>query len=368
MSTGALDAALNGATVLVTGGAGFVGSRVAISLARDAPSARIVAVDTLRRRGTELHLPLLAEAGVRFEHGDVRVADDVLAAAKGCHVLIDCSAEVAASAGYHDSPHRVLQTNLLGTINCLEAARHNGARVVFLSTSRVYPIEPLNGIAVTSEPTRWAIAADQPQDGVSQAGVTERFTLAGARTLYGATKLASELLLCEYGALYGLQYVVNRFGVIAGPGQMGREEQGVFTLWVARHHFGGTLTYRGWGGDGRQVRDLLHVDDATRLIQMQLTQWDRVNGRTYNAGGGRASNVSLCELTELCRTVTGRRLAVGSDPETNPWDVRVYVTDHTTLTRDTGWEPTHDPSAIVHDIHRWMSARHDALAPLFAGR
>lgn len=356
---------LSGATVLVTGGAGFVGSWIAAALAREARGARVVAFDNLRRRGVETHVPALEAAGVRFVHGDVRNADDVADATADCDLIIDCSAEASASAGYVDSPHRVVQTNLIGTIHCLEKARRHRSRVVYFSTSRVYPIERINRIAVVEEPTRWTIAPDQPQDGVSRDGVDERFTLDGVRTLYGATKLASELLLREYAAMYGLPYVINRFSVIAGPGQMGREEQGVFALWMARHHFGGALTYRGWGGHGKQVRDLLHVEDVWRLVRLQLTQWDRVDGKTYNAGGGRSGSVSLREATELCRTLTGRRIEIGSEAGTHPSDVRLYLTDHAAVSRDTGWQPTYDPRAIFEDLHNWMASNHDCLAPVF---
>jgi CDP-paratose 2-epimerase len=362
-----VDAALNGATVLVTGGAGFVGSWIARALATHAPSARVVAFDNLRRRGAELHVPELEAHGVRFVHGDVRSADDVMSAVDECNLIVDCSAEASASAGYSDPPHRVVQTNLVGTIHCLEKARRHRARVVFLSTSRVYPIARINRIAVREAPTRWTISDEQSETGVSPNGIGEGFSLDGTRTLYGATKLASELLLAEYASMYGFSFGVNRLGVVAGPGQMGREEQGVFALWMARHHFGGRLMYRGWNGQGKQVRDLLHVDDLWQLLALQLSGWDRVQGRTYNVGGGPAVSLSLLEATDLCRAITGRTIEIGSEPATHPSDVRLYVSDHAAVTRDTGWKPSYDPRAILVDLHTWMDRQHDRLAPIFAG-
>jgi len=362
-----VTAALDGATVLVTGGAGFVGSWIAAAMARDVPSARVVAFDNLRRRGAELHLAALHDRGVRFVHGDVRNADDVMSAVEECDLIVDCSAEAAASAGYDESPHRVVQTNLVGTINCLEKARRHRARVIFLSTSRVYPIARLNDIAVVEETTRWTIAPEQRAAGISPRGISEEFALDGNRTLYGATKLASEMLLAEYAAMYGFSYVINRLGVVAGPGQMGREEQGVFALWMARHHFGGRLVYRGWGGGGKQVRDLLHVEDVWQLLRRQLHAWDRVSGRTYNVGGGSGVSLSLLEATDLCRGITGRTIEIGSDAATHPSDVRLYVTDHGAATRDTGWKPSYDPRSILADLHAWMERDHDRLARIFAG-
>lgn len=359
---------IDGGSILVTGGAGFVGTHLAIALAGALPRSRVVAFDSLCRRGSDLNVPRLQASGVSFVRGDVADLEALTNAATGCRLLVECAAEASASAGYGRSPRAVTTTNVIGMLNCLEVARTTGAAFVFLSTSRVYPIEALNAIAVTAQPTRWTISPEQRQPGVSGAGISEQFTLSGIRTLYGATKLASELLLAEYGAMYDLPYVINRFGVITGPGQMGAEEQGVFALWVARHHFSLPLTYRGWGGDGRQVRDLLHVDDVSRLILCQLEQWNRVAGRTYNVGGGAASTLSLVETTALCREITGREVPVGSEPATHPSDVRLYVTDNGAVARDTGWQPTHDPRAILEDIHQWIRANDEQLAPVFRGR
>jgi CDP-paratose 2-epimerase len=202
--------------------------------------------------------------------------------------------------------------------------------------------------------------------GVSPAGINEAFPLDGVRSLYGATKLASELLLQEYGAMYGLRFVINRLGVITGPGQMGKEEQGVFALWIARHYFGGELTYRGWGGAGKQVRDLVHVQDVWQLVRGQLTQWDRVNGRTYNVGGGTDVSLSLCETTALCRDIVGRKIPIYSDLATHASDVALYCTDYSRLTADTGWRPSWQPSAILADMFEWLQREESQLAPIFS--
>ncbi len=361
----ALADRLQGATVLVTGGAGFVGAHVACAVAREAPGAQVIAVDNLRRRGSELNLPRLAEHGVAFVHGDVRNASDLELGGREIHWLIECSAEPSVLAGRRTPPDYVVQTNLGGTVNCLEIARRHRARVVFLSTSRVYAIAALNRIAVVERETRFDIAAQQSEPGVSVDGVRENFSLDGSRSLYGATKLASELLLHEYGALYGIEYVVDRLGVISGPGQMGLEEQGVFAFWMARHYFGGGLTYKGWGGAGKQVRDLLHVEDVWQLVRRQIERWDDVRGRTYNAGGGAEISLSLSETTRLCQEIAGRRIPIGSTPDTDPSDVRLYATDNSAITHDTGWRPERSPAAILADIHAWMHANERELRPVF---
>jgi CDP-paratose 2-epimerase len=358
---------LNGATVVVTGGAGFIGAHVATSVRRDAPGATVIALDNLRRRGSELNLARLGEHGVEFVHGDVRNADDISLPGREIDFLIECSAEPSVLASRR-SPGYVIQTNLVGTANCLDLARRHDARVLFLSTSRVYPIALLNGIQVVEGEARFAIAPEQTLDGVTLDGVSERFPLHGARSMYGATKLASELLIAEYGASYGLQYVIDRFGVVAGPGQMGTGEQGVFTYWMARHYFGGELTYRGWGGTGKQVRDLLHVEDLWQLLRQQIERWDHVQGRTYNAGGGAAVSLSLREATRLCQAIAGRQLPMHGHADSDPSDVRIYQTDHRAVTADTGWQPSRNASAILSDTYSWIRDNETRLAPVFRER
>jgi CDP-paratose 2-epimerase len=290
--------------VVITGGAGFIGANVAIGLALRHPAWDITALDNLRRRGAELNLPRLREADVSFLHGDVRVLDDLLATGE-LDVLVECSAEPSALAGVDGSPDYVVQSNLVGAYNCLELARRRQAYLLFLSTSRVYPIAGIESLALEETDSRFELAAEQSLDGVSRAGIAENFPLAGARTIYGATKLSAELLIEEYRAAYGLRALVDRCGVIAGPWQMGKVDQGVFTYWMLAHHFGQPLRYIGFGGSGKQVRDLLHVEDLVDLLALQLEDPEHWDGVTVNVGGGRPCSLSLLETTALCAEITG---------------------------------------------------------------
>jgi len=312
--------------ILVTGGAGFVGANVAIALAGRFPGRTIVAFDNLSRRGSELNLPRLREAGVTFVHGDIREQADLLAL-EPVEAIVECSAEPSVLAGVGGSPDYLVRTNLLGAYHCLELARRDAAQVVFLSTSRVYPVRALLDIRLEETETRFEIAAEQELPGVSERGISERFPLEGARTLYGATKLAAELLVTEYAEVYGLKTVVDRFGVIAGPWQMGKVDQGVFTYWMLAHHFGEPLRYLGFGGRGKQVRDLVHVEDVVDLVAEQLEHPDRWAGVTANAGGGREVSLSLRETTELCADITGNRVEVVEDGTDRPGDVPLYLSD-----------------------------------------
>lgn len=351
--------------LLITGGAGFVGSSLALAFRADHPTARIIAFDNLRRRGSELTLPRLAAAGIEFIHGDVRNPTD-LAGVGPFDALIECSAEPSVHAGYGEGPDYVVETNLMGTFHCLEAARRSNALVLFLSTSRVYPIAGLRALPVAAKATRLALPPEAEGPGWSAAGIGMDFPMGGSRSLYGATKLASEHLAEEYSALYGLGVVVNRCGVLAGPGQMGKVDQGFMALWCARHLFGGTLSYSGFGGQGLQVRDVLHVADLYRLLARQLVSLKPGSYRLFNAGGGAGNAVSLAELTGLCAHAAGRQIHIGSQPETRAADIPWYVTDNAAVSAATGWKPLIGVSALVYDVFAWLRRDRAALEPIFA--
>lgn len=347
--------------VLITGGAGFVGSNLAVHLARRHPDWSVTALDNLHRTGSDLNLGRLEEAGVSFVRGDVREPAD-LAAVPGPDAIVECSAEPSVMSGVDGSTSYLVHTNLTGAYNCLELARERGARMVFLSTSRVYPVAGLLELELEETPTRFELAAGQPVAGVSAAGISESMPLSGARTLYGTTKLAAELLIEEYRAAFGLSAVVDRFGVIAGPWQMGKVDQGVFTHWMLSHHFGLPLSYIGFGGAGKQVRDLIHVDDAVELIEQQLLDPEGWDGATVNVGGGRVGSLSLLETTEACRRLTGREVEIGSDPSTRAGDVPLYVSDCAALYDRTGWRPSRDPETVLADIAEWIARDEERLA------
>ncbi len=346
--------------ICITGGAGFVGSNLGLAFQRSSERFRVTALDNLKRRGSELNLERLRGAKIPFVHGDIRNAED-LEALPEFDLLIDCSAEPSVHAGATGSPRGVLNTNLLGTLNCLEVAANRGAAFLFLSTSRVYPIEPINGLPYVENEARFEWMEPSNHEGVSAIGIAEAFTLEGARSYYGASKLASELLITEYVFNRKLRALINRCGILTGPWQFGKVDQGVITLWVARHVFHRPLTYTGFGGQGKQVRDILHVDDLFELLVMQIESIDQWSGQVYNVGGGRACSVSLRELTELCSEVSGNRIELNSLPTTNPLDVRIYLSDSRKAQTDFRWVPKRNPSQIVEEIHDWVVANRRSL-------
>ena len=350
-----------GRRVLITGGAGFVGSSLSLALAARHGDWEIVALDSLHRRGSELNLSRLRQAGVTFVHGDVRELEDLVAVGP-FDAMVECSAEPSVLAGLDGSTAFVLRTNLFGAYHCLEAAARHHAQVIFLSTSRVYPMATLNALAFEETDTRFALLDNQAHAGASAHGVAETFPLDGPRTFYGASKLAAELLVAEYASTFGLATVVDRCGVIAGPWQMGKVDQGVFTHWILAHYFGHPVKYIGYGGAGKQVRDLMHVDDLIELIDDQLTRPAHWAGATVNVGGGRSGSLSLRETTALCEEITGRSLEIGSEEAERAGDVRIYLTDTRALERYTDWRPRLGPREILADIFEWVREHEQLVA------
>jgi CDP-paratose 2-epimerase len=346
--------------VLVTGGAGFVGANLAVTLVERHGDWELVAFDNLVRRGSELNLPRLRESGVRFIHGDVRSRSDLMAL-EPFDAIVECSAEPSVFAGAGTDTDYVIGTNLTGAYHCLELARRDESAVVFLSTSRVYPVEALNALAYDEGETRFELEPDQPFEGASERGISERFPLDGARTLYGATKLAAELLITEYAATFGLRTVVNRCGVIAGPWQMGKVDQGVFTHWMLSHFFRRDLTYLGYGGRGKQVRDLISIDDVVDLVEHQLLHPDNWAGFVGNVGGGREISLSLLETTALCQELTGNEIPIKSDPQTRAGDVPIYLSDCDLLYGHTDWRPRRGPRQILEAIFFWIKDHERAV-------
>jgi CDP-paratose 2-epimerase len=352
-------------TYLITGGAGFVGSNLAIEFKKNNPDIRVVTLDNLRRRGSELNIQRLVNNGIEFVHGDIRNKED-FEGLGNIDVLIECSAEPSVLAGFNSSPNYLLNTNLVGTINCLEYARQCKADFVYLSTSRVYPLKVVNGLNFVEESTRFNLSKVQTTPGVSSKGFSEKLPLNGSRTLYGATKLASELIIQEYNEMYGIRTVINRCGVLTGPWQMGKVDQGVIVLWVAKHYFRQSLSYIGYGGEGKQVRDILHVKDLHRLLEIQIKDMDTHSGEIYNVGGGLEQSISLLELTHLCQKYVGNKIPITSIPENRAGDIRIYITDNSKVTEKTGWKPEITTDEIIEEIADWIRDNSEKLKPILS--
>ena len=180
--------------ILITGGAGFVGSSLCIQLKKKYPDFEITAFDNLKRRGSEVNLTDLKDSGIVFVHGDIRNNEDLMAL-DPFDVLIEASAEPSVMSGLNSDPTYVINNNLYGSVNCFNCCLKHKAKLIFLSTSRVYPIGLIEQANYIEEETRFSFSEKQEQPGISPLGISEELRLIGARSFYGATKLASEFLI-----------------------------------------------------------------------------------------------------------------------------------------------------------------------------
>ncbi|HAZ14439.1 MAG: hypothetical protein A2X86_00080 [Bdellovibrionales bacterium GWA2_49_15] len=354
-------------SILITGGAGFVGSSLAKLYKQTFPGIKVVAFDNLRRRGSEKNLKIFQDLGIDFVHGDVRQLDDLLDIDQEFDLLIEASAEPSVLAGVDGKGTRYLvQTNLMGTLNCLDFAKTHCKKVIFLSSSRVYSIDALRAVPLKEEETRLEVDSSKiKQTGLSHQGIDHQFSTQDFRSLYGTTKLASELFVEEYVRNFGMKIMINRCGVIAGPGQFGKVDQGVFTMWVARHLFKKSLKYIGFNGTGKQVRDLLHIKDLFDLLQLQVPSLDKHNFGLYNVGGGRVSHTSLLEYTKICQRLSGNTIDIAQDKQTTSVDIPWYISDNTKATHTFNWVPKRSAEVLAQDIFLWLKENENELRHLF---
>jgi CDP-paratose 2-epimerase len=350
--------------ILITGGCGFIGSNLAVALAEKGYG--VTCFDNLSRRGSELLLSRILAHGCTFCHGDIRCPEDLSKLKQDYSTIIECSAEPSVMAGALGSgANYLISNNLVGAINCFEFARERGISVLFLSTSRVYPYDRINRCRFKEGQTRYIY--DDTCNEMSTNGISISFPLDGPRSLYGATKLCAEHLLQEYCAQYGMKGIINRCGVIAGPWQLGKVDQGIFTYWLAQHYFRRPSCYIGFGGKGKQVRDLLHVDDLAMLILRQLEQIDHFQGEVFNVGGSVLSNLSLMETTRLCQEITGNDIEISSQLDTRPADVIWFIMDNGETTTIFDWKPSKDGQRILEDIYEWLKTNEDKFSQIFGG-
>jgi CDP-paratose 2-epimerase len=339
--------------VLVTGGAGFVGSAIAFALKERFENLQVVVLDNLLRRGSERNLPALAEKGIVFQHGDVRSKGDLEAVGK-FDFLFECSAEPSVLAGADGNPNYVIQTNLMGAVNCAEVCRQNNAGLLFLSTSRVYSIRSLADSKIIERESRFEFGEVQKEQGVSSLGVDENCSTTGFKSFYGASKYAAETVLEEYREMFDWPVIINRCGLLSGPGQFGKADQGIIPFWVNAHMDKSNLQYIGFNGKGKQVRDVLHISDLVNLVLMQMASPEKFNNGVFNVGGGLEKSFSLLELTELCKTITGNDLVVGGEPLERYADIPVYITNNNKIQSICDWKVKFNVEEVVHDVYNWL--------------
>jgi CDP-paratose 2-epimerase len=326
--------------LFITGICGFVGSTLTRALLESAENLQIFGVDNFIRAGSELNRRDLARLGVKIFHADVRSATD-FEALPAADFVIDAAANPSVLAGVDGktSSRQLLEHNLWGTVNILEYCKAHRAGLILLSTSRVYSVPPLASLPVEVHQKAFCPKADAPLPaGLSAAGVNETFSTAPPVSLYGASKLASEAIALEYAQTFNFPVWINRCGVLAGAGQFGKADQGIFSFWIHSHLRRRPLKYIGFDGFGHQVRDCLHPGDLVPVLLAQMKHRGNDKPRLANFSGGAANAMSLAQLTDWCDARFGKH-AVASDSNPRPFDIPWMVLDPSLAAKTWNWSP-----------------------------
>ena len=333
--------------ILITGGCGFVGSNLAIFLKKKIKNIKITSLDNLYRKGSEINLNRLKKFKIKNIKKDISDEKNLLNLKK-FDLIIDCCAEPAIEKSRHEQ-NRVFQTNLIGTFNILKKCAKDRADIIFLSSSRVYSIEKINYIFKKKKTFL----------------IDENFSTLSPKSLYGFTKLSSEELIKEFSYIYKFKYIINRFGVIAGPWQFGKQDQGFVSLWTMRHFLRKNLNYIGYGGTGKQIRDVLHINDVCELIYLQILKLNKINNHTFTVGGGKKNSINLKELTTMCENITGNNVKFGRIKSTSIYDIPYFITRNNKVKKIYKWQPTLDVSKIVYDIYYWALSNQKMIKNFF---
>jgi CDP-paratose 2-epimerase len=347
--------------ILISGVCGFAGTTLARTWVERGAGHTLFGVDNLSRPGSETNRRALRQLGVTVIHGDIRMASDFESLPR-VDWVVDAAANPSVRAGVDGltSPRQLVEHNLFGTVNMLEYCRRHEVGFVLLSTSRVYSIRQLAQVKVAVANGAFSPIREQPVPEVSLDGVKEGFSTESPLSLYGTTKLASEQLALEYGNAFGFPVWVNRCGLLAGPGQFGRHDQGIFSYWIHSWAARRPLSYIGFDGTGHQVRDCLHPRDLVSLLDRQMSAGDIDAPRVVNVAGGTASAVSLKQCSTWCTDRFGSH-RVSAVAEERTFDIPWLVLDSAVAQRQWGWAPETARHTVFEEIAAHAEAHPDWL-------
>ena len=320
--------------ILITGGCGFVGSNLAIYFKKNLISSKIDSLDNLSRSGALLNFQRLRKNKIKNFKIDISNNTAVQSLPR-YDLVIDCCAEAAVEASKREVD-RVFNTNLLGTFNILKKCTKDKSNLIFLSSSRVYSIKQLYKLKK------------------NKSLINEKFDTLEPKSIYGFCKHSSEQLIKEFSFLYKIKYIINRLGVISGPWQFGKQDQGFISLWVWKHINKKKLSYIGFDGKGSQIRDVIHISDVCKLIALQIKKINNIYNLTINVGGGEKNAISLKNLTKLCQDITSNKIKISSIKKTSEYDIPYYITNNSKVKKIYKWTPTKSFLHIIQDVYIWM--------------
>ena len=330
--------------ILITGGCGFIGSNLAIFLKEK--KFKVNSLDNLSRKGSKLNLERLKKKKITNFKIDIKNYKDLNKLPK-FDFIIDCSALVEAKVK-KENITKVLKTNFLGTNNLILKSINDKSKFIFLSTSRVYSIKKINKIINNKKIIKKKIFFDKKH------AIKENFSTSAPLSFYGLSKKISEDLILEYSYSYNLKYMINRFGVVSGPWQFGKVEQGFLSLWLWKHLRKLNIKYIGFGGYGNQCRDILHVHDLCDIIHKQIKKFHKIQNNIFNIGGGLKNTLSLKDVTLLSEKLTKNKIKIGKIAKSDKSDIPIYVSNNDKISKFYNWKPKRSILKIASDTYNWQ--------------
>jgi CDP-paratose 2-epimerase len=346
--------------IVVTGSAGFLGNYITEYLV--VHGHQVIGIDNLSRKGSEINAEKQCiHPQVHFVRADISKSEEIKFLLKEeFDWIIDCAAEPSVLAGFGSGSRSLVDNNLTSTINLLEICKDTKAGFILMSTSRVYSIKALSEMQITESETRFEPA-------LMSGFVNEDFSTKPPVSLYGSTKLTSELLAIEYSQMFDFPVWINRCGVIAGPGQFGKIDQGVFSYWIYSWLRKTPLKYIGFGGNGKQVRDVVHPFDICQVINKQIQDRTVEDDPIYNLGGGLTNSMSLLELTNWCKeNIDKDDSHLESSSEVRPFDIPIYLTNYAKANKRWNFRPSITMNTILIEIRDHVINNPDFLNRLYS--
>ncbi len=314
---------------------------------------KIFSLDNLSRKGSKINRTRLKKFGIKNYKLDV-ISKKILRL-PSFNLIIDCCAEPAIEDS-KNNPDKVFNTNLIGTYNILKKVQRDNAKLIFLSTSRVYSIKELNKISKNK------ILKNRIRTNLK---IDHGFSNSSPLSLYGFTKLASEELIKEFNYMHKIKYIINRFGVISGPWQFGKVDQGFVSLWVEKHLNKKKLSYIGYGGYGNQVRDVIHIDDVCEILFKQIKKFNSIYNESFDIGGGKNNSISLKELTQKCQNITKNKIPIYKIKSTSIFDVPYFVANNKKIKKFYNWLPKLNIDRTILDIYLWLKENKKTIKGYF---
>lgn len=337
--------------IIVTGGCGFVGSNICEFLKN--LSFEVISVDNLSKIYSKLNLKRLNNLNIKNYNIDISNKNKFTKLNYKSDIIIDCCADPAVESSRKDILKN-LRNNLITTYNVLEKAKKDNSKIIFLSTSRIYPIKDSNKKFNLFLKKKKKILFNEDSN------------IIGPKTIYGFSKLASEMLIKEYNYAFNIDYLINRCGLITGPWQFGKVEQGLVSLWLWKHlNKDHNLYYKGYNGSGNQIRDILFINDLCQLVYLQIKKFKKIKNQTFCVGGGIKNSVSLKKLTKICQEVTNNKLKIKYDLNTSIYDIPFYVTSLDKVKKYYNWYPRTDLRNGLYIILEWMKKNYTLIKSHF---